>query len=73
MIWNPAAECMSRSVLRDLQLERLRTTLDRVYERVPLYRRRFDEAGLKPSSIRSLEEIQHLPFLTKQDMRDHFP
>jgi phenylacetate-CoA ligase len=73
MIWNPSQECMSRSELRTLQLERLRTTLDRVYERVPLYRRRFDEAGIRPQSIRSLEDVRHIPFLTKQDMRDSFP
>lgn len=72
-IWNPTRECMPRDDLRALQLERLRATLERVYQRVPLYRRRFQEAGVPPSSIGSLEDVRRLPFLTKQDMRDHFP
>ena len=73
MIWSPRYECMPREELRSLQLARLRTTLERAHEHVPLYRRRFDEAGIRPSSISRLEEMRHIPFLTKQDMRDSFP
>lgn len=73
MIWNPTHECMAREQVRALQLERLRVTLERVYESVPLYRRRFQEAGIAPHSLRSLDDLRRFPFLTKQDMRDHFP
>ena len=55
------------------QLERLRETVERVYERVPLYRERFEEAGIAPGDIRCLEDARRLPFLTKQDMRDALP
>ncbi len=72
-IWCPEYECMPREKLRALQLERLRQTIERAYERVPFYRRRFDEAGITPSSIRSLDDVRRIPFLTKQDMREHFP
>jgi len=73
MIWNPEFECMPRHERRALQLERLAATLRRAFERVPFYRRRFQEAGFEPSSLRGLEDLRCLPFLTKQDMRDHFP
>ena len=48
MIWNPTAECMPREQLRALQLERLRATLARVNERVPLYHQRLEAAGVDP-------------------------
>jgi phenylacetate-CoA ligase len=73
MIWNPASECMPREQLVELQLKRLRTTLRRVHERVPLYRDRLEVAGIDPASIRGLDDLRRIPFLTKQDMRDHFP
>ncbi len=73
MIWNPEIECASREELRSIQLERLRETLEQVYERVPLYRQRLQEARIEPDSIQSLDDLQRIPFLTKQDMRDNFP
>jgi phenylacetate-CoA ligase len=73
MIWNPAMECMAREQLVELQLERVRATLQRVRERVPLYRDRLGAADVAPDSIRSLADLRRVPFLTKQDMRDHFP
>jgi phenylacetate-CoA ligase len=73
MIWNPTLECMPREERIELQLERLRATLRRVHERVPLYRERLERAGVGPDSVRSLDDLSRIPFLTKQDMRDHFP
>lgn len=72
-IWNPSFECMPREEMRALQLERLRATLERAYERVSLYRRRFQDAGIRLSDIRSPEDVRRIPFLNKQDMREHFP
>jgi len=71
--WDREYETMSREQLRILQLERLKLTIERVYRNVPFYRQRFIEAGIKPSSIRTLEDLRRLPFTTKQDLRDNYP
>jgi len=59
--------------LRALQLERLKETLQRAYHLVPFYKKKFDEAGVKPEEIGSLEDLRKLPFTTKQDLRDNYP
>lgn len=59
--------------LRDLQLARLQTIIARVCQNVDLYRRRFNQAGVKPVDIRSLEDIARLPFTVKTDLRDTYP
>ncbi len=64
---------MAREELQSLQLKRLKETVERAYHLVPFYRRKFDEAGIKPSDIRSLEDLKRLPFTTKQDLRDNYP
>ncbi len=66
-------ETMPREALESIQLRRLQTTIERVYATVPFYRKKFDEAGLKPSSIKSLEDLNRIPFTTKQDLRDNYP
>lgn len=73
MIWNEAVETMSRSDLETLQSERLAKLAEYVYERVPFYRRLFDEAGLQPSAIKDLRDLSRLPFTKKTDLRDHYP
>lgn len=73
LIWNPAAECMPRDQIRALQEEKLRSTVERMYTNVPLYRARMQEKGLRPGDIRTLEDMRHLPFLDKPDLRDQFP
>ncbi|MFF1566463.1 phenylacetate--CoA ligase PaaK [Streptomyces sp. NPDC058293] len=55
------------------QLERLRATLRRVYERVPFYRTSFDKAGMHPDDCRSLADLARFPFTTKTDLRDNYP
>ncbi|HYQ47506.1 MAG TPA: phenylacetate--CoA ligase, partial [Thermodesulfovibrionales bacterium] len=64
---------MDRDELRQLQLEQLQATLSRVYMNVPFYRRKFDELGIDPDEVRSLEDIRKLPFTTKNDLRDNYP
>ena len=59
--------------LRQLQSERLRAVVCRVYERTELYRQRLDEARLKPSCIESIDDIARLPFTSKSDLRDTYP
>jgi phenylacetate-CoA ligase len=64
---------MPREELEALQLERLRSLLARVYENVPLYRRKFDDAGFDPASLDSLRDLQRIPFTVKDDMRSAYP
>ncbi len=72
MIWSKE-ETLSREEIEALQLTRLQETVTRVYERVLPYRKKMDEAGVKPSDIKCLKDLQRLPFITKQDMRDTYP
>ena len=73
MIWNPKYECMPREELKKLQLERLKSKVKRIYENVPFYKRKLDEAGVKPDKIRSLDDLRRLPFTTKQELREGYP
>lgn len=73
MIWNKDIECMSRAEMRELQSERLRELVQRVYDNVPFYQKRMDEAGVKPADIKSIDDISKLPFTNKQDLRDNYP
>ncbi|MGC4377853.1 phenylacetate--CoA ligase [Fictibacillus sp. Mic-4] len=66
-------ECMDADKKEELQLERLKQTVRNVYERVPFYRQKFDESGIKPEDITSLKDLERLPFTKKQDLRDHYP
>ena len=72
MIWSKE-ETLSRAEMQALQLSRLQETVARVYERVPYYRAKMEGAGVRPSDIKSLADLQKLPFTTKQDMRDTYP
>lgn len=73
MIWNEQFETMPISELRRFQLQNLKELVLKVYNRVPFYKEQMDKKGVKPSDIKSLEDIQKLPFITKTDMRDVFP
>ncbi len=72
-IWNPDAETMPREDLEQLQLERLQSTLNRVYRNVKFYQKRFDEMGIEPADIRSREDLVKLPFTTKDELRENYP
>ncbi|MGB9660961.1 MAG: phenylacetate--CoA ligase family protein [Moorellaceae bacterium] len=71
--WNPKYECLSGEELRQLQLERLKTTVERAFFNVPHYRQAFQEIGLEPGDIQSLEDLSKLPFTTKDDLRENYP
>ena len=72
-IWNPRIETMPRVDLEQLQLERLQATVNRIWESVPFYRRRFEKLGLMPEHIRSLDDLRLLPFTVKEDLRTGYP
>ena len=73
MIWDEEFETLPREALEALQLKRLTATAERVYATVPFYKKKFDECGFKPSDIKSLKDLQRLPFTTKLDLRDNYP
>ena len=66
-------ETLQRPALEALQLKRLRDVLARVYASVPFYRQSFDKAGITPDAVKSLADLQQLPFTYKRDMRDSYP
>lgn len=59
--------------LRSLQLKRLQATLRHAYQNSPVYRAKFDAAGVHPDDCRSLPDLAKFPFTTKQDLRDSYP
>jgi phenylacetate-CoA ligase len=73
MYFNEEFETLPRQALEAIQLKRLRSVLERVYANVPFYRESFDAVGFRPSDLTCLEDLQKLPFTTKQDMRDSYP
>ena len=72
-MWQPEIETMPRDELKKLQSDRLVKQVERMYERVELFKSRMDELGLKPSDIKSIDDISKLPFSYKQDLRDWYP
>ena len=73
MIWQKEIECMEFGALKELQSDRLRTLAQRVYEKVPFYTTAFDQHGVVPSDISSIEDLHQLPFTKKSDLRDNYP
>lgn len=73
MIWDPFYECMDAEARADLKVRRLRETVARLKVNVPWYRERFAETGIEPEEIRSLDDMRHLPFTTKDDLRESYP
>jgi phenylacetate-CoA ligase len=73
MIWNQYIETMDREKLAKLQSERLSAMVEKLYYNVPFYRCVFQEKGIEPGDIKSVEQLKDLPFTTKQDLRDNYP
>ena len=72
-MWDERMETLTGSDLEALQVERLRSTIQRVWDAGVPYRDRMEEAGLSPDSVRGLEDLAALPFSRKQDFRESFP
>ena len=60
--FEPEIECASRETLREIQSQKLAAMAKRCYENVPFYRKKFDEIGLKPEDIKSIDDLSKLPF-----------
>jgi phenylacetate-CoA ligase len=73
MIWNEKIETMPLEDLKNMQSDSLKSLVKYVYERCPVYKARFDEVGIAPEGIESIDDITSLPFTTKLDMRDNYP
>jgi len=73
MYWDKEIETMPREKLQELQLERLRATVDRVYRSVPFYRKALQKKGFHAGDIKSLDDLKNLPCTVKQDLRDNYP
>ncbi|MDL2316848.1 phenylacetate--CoA ligase [Desulfovibrio sp. OttesenSCG-928-A18] len=73
MIFNVDKETLPRDELAALQLTRLKNQCERVYANVPFYRKAFDDMGIKPGIVNSLEDLPRLPFTEKQDLRNGYP
>ena len=73
MIWNEKYECMPKEALRQLQGERLRAMLERVYYNVPFYRKRLQEIDFQPGDNIDIDSLDRLPFTTKEDLRGNYP
>ncbi|WP_198020928.1 phenylacetate--CoA ligase family protein [Virgibacillus alimentarius] len=72
-MFNKEIETLERNEMDTLQLSRLQETVERVYQNVEFYKKKFDELHLKPNDIKSIEDIKKLPFTVKSDLRDHYP
>lgn len=71
--WDPKIETMGRKEMEKLQFKRLKKSVKTVYRNVPFYKRRFDEAGIKPDDVRSLSDISKVPYTLKTDFTDNYP
>lgn len=71
--FNPDIELASRDYLRAVQSARLIKMVENCYNNVPFYKKKFDDIGLLPGDIKSIDDITKLPFTIKQDLRDNYP
>jgi phenylacetate-CoA ligase len=72
-ILNPDIETMDRRDLLDLQMERLQIVVNQAYSNVEFYRQKFDEAGVSPDDIKTLDDLKKIPFTTRKDLIDNYP
>jgi len=71
--WDEKFETMSPEEMKKFQLEHLKKTLKWVYEKIPFYKNGFDEKGVKPDDLKTLEDLSKFPFTVKTDLRDNYP
>ena len=71
--WNDKIETMPTEELKKYQLKKLKEQVKHCYENSIFYKKKFDSVGLKPEKIRSLDDLQKIPFTVKTDLRDNYP
>ena len=72
-MWNEEIECMSREDIFELQLKKLQATVKRAFDKIPFYKEKYTNANVFPEDIETLKDIEKLPFLTKDDLRECYP
>lgn len=72
-MYNQALETLSLNKLRELQNERLKNLVGRLYAKVPFYKKQFDETGITPADINGVEDLHKIPFTKKDDLRENYP
>lgn len=72
-MYSPEIETLSREKMKELQTSRLMETIERVYNNVPFYKKKFDELDIVPADIKTIEDVRKLPFTVKKDLRDQYP
>ncbi|MBN2322572.1 MAG: phenylacetate--CoA ligase [Spirochaetes bacterium] len=73
MIWNKEKEMLPENSKKAHQGELLKRLIRRVYDKIPFYQDRMDDAGIQPDLVSSIADIKRLPFTTKDDLRDNYP
>ena len=73
MFWNEEIETMPRQDLEELQLKKLQSTVKRAFDKIPYYNKKYSEAEVYPEDIETLKDIEKLPFITKDDLRESYP
>ena len=71
--WDEKFETMSVEAMQDFQFTQLKKTVNWVYEKIPFYKNKLEELGVKPKDIKSLGDLAKLPFTVKNDLRDNYP
>ncbi len=71
--WDEKIEQMPENAIKALQAERLKATLEWVYDKVPFYKQAFNDKGVKPGDFQKLEDLAKFPFTVKTDLRDNYP
>ncbi|MGE5575359.1 MAG: phenylacetate--CoA ligase family protein, partial [Ignavibacteria bacterium] len=71
--WNGKIETMPPQEIKNLQLQKLKEQIKHCYEHSSFYKKKFDSVSLKPSDIKSLDDLQKIPFTVKSDLRDNYP
>ncbi len=72
-LWDNKIESMPLKNLKELQLKRLKKLVSTVYDKNKHYKKKLDDAQVKPGDIKTLKDIEKIPFLTKQDLREYYP
>ena len=72
-MYEPDLETMSVDDIRKVQEERMLKQIRYAYDNVPFYKKKFEEAGITPDDIKSLDDVKKVPFTVKNDLRDHYP
>lgn len=73
IIWNPKMECADRQTIREMQLAGVKKAVAYCYERVPYYKKKFDDIGLRPEHIKTFADVKNIPFTTSDDLKENYP